>query len=382
MAKRVAICAVAQTPFESFTWHKRFQEMAFDVVDPIVKQTGVTFDEDSGIRMVVTNSDDVFDARTISDNAMTDAVGAHFRCEEKVAQDGINAIGYGLACILSGHQDLVLVVGHCKESQSESRIMCTNLAFDPFYGRPLGLDYLNAAALQARAYMNRSGVTDEHLARIVVRSREKASKNPVANAKGPVSADDVMNSAMLCDPIREMHAYPVSDGAIAMLLASEERAAEFTDKPVWITGFANCMDSYFLGDRDLADPVALKKAANRAFKMAGVEDPKSGFDLVEVNDCYAYQLPMWAEGLGLCDAESGGAWIDDGGMENNNVNPSGGMLAGNPIMIGGLARAAETVIQLRGDAGERQIDGAKRALAHGTTGPAGQHQSILVLERE
>ena len=345
MAKRVAICAVAQTPFESNMWHKRFQEMAFDVVEPILEQTGVTFDEDNGIRMVITCSDDVFDARTISDNGMTDAVGAHFRCEEKIAQDGINAIGYGLACILSGHQDLVLIVGHNKESQTESRNMCTNLAFDPFYGRPMGLDFLNSAALQARAYMTRSGVNDEHLARIVVRSRENASKNPVANVKGPVSAEEVMNSAMLCDPIRRMHAYPVSDGAIAMLLASEDCAAEFTDKPVWISGFANCMDSYFFGDRDLADPVSLKNASQRAFKMAGVEDPKSWFDLIEVNDCYAYQLPMWIEGLGVCDDGCGGAWIDDGGMERNNVNPSGGMLSGNPVMLGGLARAAARIGQ-------------------------------------
>ena len=381
MAKRVAICAVAQTPFESNMWYKRFQDMAFDVVAPILNETGVTFDEEKGISTVVTCSDDVYDARTISDNAMTDAVGAHFRCEEKVAMDGINAIGYGLACILSGHTELVLIVGHCKESQPESRNMCANLAFDPFYYRPLGLDFLNVAALQARAYMERAGITDEHLAQVVVRSRRNAAKNPLANAKEPLSHEEVIKSPMLCDPIRKLHAYPVSDGAIAMLLACEERAKEFTDNPVWISGFANCMDSYFLGDKDLVENVSLKRAAGRAYSMAGVKEPSNEFDLVEVNDCFAYQLPMWAEGLGICEESKGGAWIRDQGMEKNNLNLSGGMLAGNPVMIGGLARAAEAILQLRGEADGRQVQGAKKALAHGTTGAAGQFHSVLILEK-
>jgi len=380
MAKRVAICAVAQTKFESNMWYKRFQEMCFDVVEPILKATGVTWDEENGIRNIVTCSDDVFDARTISDNAITDAVGAHYRGEEKMAQDGINGIGYALACILSGHDEIVLVVGHCKESQSESRNMCTNLAFDPFYYRPLGLDYQSAAALQARAYAAKSGITEEQLAKVVVNSRKNAARNPVANARDAVTIEQVIKSPMLCDPIRELHSYPVSDGAVAFLLADEERCLEFTDKPVWITGFSNNIDSYFFGDKDFCANAPLKRAAAKAFKMAGIKDPKKAFDLAEINDPFAYQLPLWAEGLGLCDESAGGRWIDDGGLEKMNVNLSGGMLAGNPIMIGGVARAAEAVLQLRGEAEGRQVADPKRALAHGTTGPAGQHQAVLVLE--
>jgi acetyl-CoA C-acetyltransferase/acetyl-CoA acyltransferase len=85
--------------------------------------------------------------------------------------------------------------------------------------------------------------------------------------------------------------------------------------------------------------------------------------------------------VGLVDKGSGGKWIDDNGMDACGVNLSGGMLAGNPIMLGGLARSLEGILQLRGDAADRQIDGAKRALAHGTTGPAGQHHAVIILER-
>jgi len=353
--------------------------MCFDVVEPILKATGVDFNEKTGIRSIITNSDDIFDARTISDNAVTDAVGAHYRSEEKIAMNGINALGYGMACILSGHDDIVLIVGHCKESQAESRNMVTNLAFDPFFLRPVGLDFENAAALQARAYMEKSGVTDKHLANVVVNSRKKAAKNPVAILKDQITEDQVCNSPFLCDPIRELHAYPISDGAVALLLAADSRVKEFTDKPVWLTGYSNCMDNYFPGERDLTANFSLKKACAKAFSMAGVSKPAE-FDVVEVSDAYAYQLPLWMEGIGIAEEGKGGAWIDSGALDSNKINSSGGMLSGIPYMISGLATTAEAVLQLRNEAGDRQVKGAKKALAHGLTGPAGQHQGVLVLE--
>ena len=381
MARRVAVCAVAQIKNEPDIWYMRFQGMLLLCVEQILKQTSVTFEMDKGIRNVVTCSDDVFDARTISDNAITDVVGAHYRGEEKTAQDGINGLGYAMACILSGHDEVVLLAGHCKESQSESRRMCTNLAYDPFYCRPLGMDFTNVNAFQARAYMAKSGIKEEHLARIVVRSRKNGARNPHARENKMVSEEEVMKSPLLADPIRELHHYPITDWTVALLLSNEERAGEFTDKPVWITGFGNCMDTYFLGDKDLTSNFALKKAADKAYRMAEIKDPKKEINLAELNDAIAYQLPMWAEGVGLCEEGKGGKWVEDGGMEKYHVNLSGGMLNGNPIMLGGLARATEAILQLRGEAGERQVDGVRKALAHGTTGAAGQHHAVVVLEK-
>jgi acetyl-CoA C-acetyltransferase len=378
--KRVAICAVAQHKNESDLWHKRFQGMLLDVLEDIQAQTGVDFSEGKGIKTIVSCSDDVFDARTISDNGVSDVIGAQYRAEEKMAQEGLNGIGYAMATILSGHDDLVYIAGHSKESQSESRDMCTNLAYDPFYCRPLGLDYTNVAALQARAYMSKSDVTDEHLAKVVVRARQWASRNSYANATDMVEFGEVMASPMLCDPIRKLHCHPVSDGAVALLLASEERAKDFTDNPIWVTGFGNCMDSYFLGDRDIASNFALKKAAERAYKMSGIKDPKKSIDLAEVMDSFAYQQPMWLEGLGLCKEGQAGRFIDDGGLSSYNVNLSGGMLAGNPIMIGGLYRIAEAALQLKKQAAEHQASDVGKAVAHSITGGAGQFHSVVVLE--
>jgi acetyl-CoA C-acetyltransferase len=382
MARRVGICAVAQTTYEQDKWYERFQGMALEVLESLLKQTGLDFSEDKGIDTTISVSDDVFDARTISDNAMTDVLGAHFRCEEKVAQEGAQAVYYGLATIQSGHTDLVLIIGHCKESQARSRNMVTHVAFDPFYTRPVGMDFCAAAGLQAHAYAAKSGVTDEQLAKVVVRARENAAKNPYTPEVTTVKKEEILSSPMLVDPIRQIHAYPVSDGAVGMILAAEERAKEITDTPVWITGVGNCMDSFFLGDRDLASNFALKKAAERAYKRAGIKDPRSSFDVIEISDQYAYQHPMWMEGLGVCDEGKGGGWIDEDGPEKCNVNPSGGMLAGNPLILGGLVRAAEAALQLKGQAGDHQVKDAKTALAHGVMGPAGQFHSVIVLERD
>lgn len=380
--KRVGICAVAQTTYERDKWYERFQGMCLEVLESLLGQTGLDFAEDTGINMTISVSDDVFDARTISDNGLTDVLGGQMRCEEKVAQEGIQAVYYGLAAILSGHQDVVLVIGHCKESQGKSRNMVTHLAFDPFYTRPVGMDFLAAAGLQARAWQRESGVTEEALADAVVRARMNATHNPYTQQVETVTAEEVMASPMITDPIRELHAYPVSDGAVGLILASEERAKKLCKNPVWIDGVGNCMDSFFLGDRELASNFALKKAAERAYKRAGISDPKGAFDVIEVADQYAYQQGLWMEGLGL--AESGARWLagKNNGPDKARVNPSGGMLAGNPLMLGGLVRAAEAATQLMGNAGERQVEGAKRALAHGVMGPAGQFHSVAVLSRD
>jgi len=371
---RVAICAVAQSKYVPDRWQDRFQGMCWEVVEQVVRQTGLELAGDD-IGAVVSNSDDFFDCRTISDNAITDVVGAHYKGEEKVAQDGAQAVYYGYANVASGHADVVLVVGHSKESQIGDRNLVTHAAFDPFYTRPVGLDYLTAAALQAEAFMRRFAITDADLAALVSQQRAKAGRNPLANETTPITAAQAAASPMLADPIRAAYVYPSSDGAVALILANEERARQLTDKPVWITGLGSCIDSFFLGDRDLSESMSLRHAAERAYRMAGVAEPTAAFDICEISDPYAHQLPLWAWQLGLtADPKH---WLSG---DLGRVNPSGGTLAGTPQVISGLSRTAEAVVQLRGEAGARQIAGVRKALAHGVTGPAGQHQSVIVVE--
>jgi acetyl-CoA C-acetyltransferase len=168
-----------------------------------------------------------------------------------------------------------------------------------------------------------------------------------------------------------------------LLLASEEKAKELTDKPVWLRGFGSSMDTFNLGDRDLLNG-QLKNAAKRAYDMAGITEPRKEIDVAEITEPYAFQELLWYEGLGLCDRGEGGKLIDSGATETEGdipVNPSGGVLALNPYVSRGLYRLSEVFLQLRGQAGERQLNKkVKTGLAHGTHGFAGQCHAVAILE--
>jgi len=221
--------------------------------------------------------------------------------------------------------------------------------------------------------MAASGVTDAHMARVVARARANAARNPYARENPPVTEDEVAASPLVADPLRELHVYPVTDWAFGMLLCCEERAAEFTDNPVWITGFGNCMDRYFVGDRDLVENRALKKAAERAYRMAGIRDPQKDFQMAEVYDGFAFQQLMWPEILGLIPEGKGplllerGALAIDGDMP---INPSGGVVSTNAIGASALVRVAEAALQIMGKAeGGHQVPRkVHNALAHGWGG--------------
>ncbi|MFO8057101.1 MAG: thiolase family protein [bacterium] len=390
MEQRAAIVAMAQTRYEPKKGGERFQEMVWEVVKQVREETGLGFNKQDQrkpghIDNAVTCSDDFRDARTISDAPIGDLVGAHYGSEEKVAQDGLQALAYAAACVLSGHSEITILAAHCKESQSASRNRISHAAFDPIFQRGVGMDYLNASALQARAYMGRTGSTEEQCALAVARDRKHASMNPSAQTRLPVSAEEVMSTPYICDPLKELDVYPVSDGAIAAIITTEERARRLTDKPVYINGMGNCYNAFYPGDRDLSDDEALRDAANRAYKMAGIQDPAREFDLVEIAASISYQELLWLECLGLVPDGKAGALIESGKTDLGGelpVNVSGGMISGNPVQLGGLARAVECFLQLRGVCGKRQVEGARLALAQGSTGPASQHHGVMVLSAQ
>ncbi|RLC94423.1 MAG: thiolase family protein [Chloroflexi bacterium] len=382
MAQRVGIVAVAQTKYHPNRADANEGELAYEAIRQVLQETGLGFSDDGdGISSAVTCSQDFWDGRTISNLNVMSYVGAHLSHEDKVAEDGVNAVYTAMAQVLSGKHDIVLTVAHMKESQGDKSII-ENAAFDPIFLRVLGLDFLTAAALQAQRYMHRYGITAEQCAKVAVKNRGNAKRNPYAQEPMDITVEDVLKSKMLASPIRQLDAKPVSDGACAMILASEEKAKKLTAKPVWILGVSNCYETHYLGDRDLADCNALVKAARKAYGMAGVSDPLKELDLAEVSEEYSYQELLWMEGLGLCGRGEGGKLIDSGVTQMGGqlpVNPSGGMLAGNPNGVAGMARVAECVLQLRNEAGDRQVPGARLALAHGVTGICGQLQAVMIL---
>jgi acetyl-CoA C-acetyltransferase len=179
-----------------------------------------------------------------------------------------------------------------------------------------------------------------------------------------------------------MEMAPKSEGMVAMVLATEKKAKKLTKKPVWFKGYGSSLDTFYLGDRDLLDG-QLKNAAARAYKMAGITDPRQEIDLAELTEPYAFQELMWCEDLGFCGRGEGGQWLDSGATAMNGklpVNASGGVLANNPYVSRGLQRLVEATLQIRGEAGERQVKKkVKTALAHGTHGFAGQCHAVAII---
>jgi len=378
MGERVAIVAVAQTKYHPNRVDVNEEELAYEAIKQVLEETGVSLSE---IDSAVTCSQDFWDGRTISSMNIQHVVGAHLGHEDKVTEDGINAVYAAMGHVLSGHHEIILLEAHTKESQTDKSLI-ENAAFDAILMRQLGLDFTSAAALQARRYMYKYGITPEQCARVVVRNRSNAKNNPYAQEPLDLTVDDVLGSRMLVSPIRLLDAKPISDGACAMIIASEEKAKKLTKKPVWILGVSNCYETHYLGDRDLADCDALVTAAKKAYSMAGIKNPLKGIDVAEISTEYSYQEPLWLEGLGFCGRGEGGRLVESNTIKMGGklpVNPSGGVLPGNPNGVAGMARVAEAVLQLRGEAGNRQVKGAKVALAHGYTGICGQHQAVMIL---
>lgn len=385
MAKRVGILAVAQTNYEEAKPSLHLQDLSYEPVRELIEKTGLKFaDDGTGIDETITCSQDHWDGWTISNKNALDGAGGHLRSEEKVAEDGAYALYYAAISILGGHCDCILVLAHTKESQVDGRLI-ENSGLEPMYSRMLGLDFTSCAALQASLYQRTYAISPEQCAQVVVKNLGNAIHNPSAQVGLEITVEDVLRSPYLSEPIRKLEAKPVSDGACALIVATEEKARRWSDKPIWIEGLGCCYDRHYLGYRDLTDPISLREAAKRAYQMARITDPAKQVDVVELSEYYAYQELLWSEGLGLCDRGNGGRLLESGATHIGGkipINPSGGLLSGVPVNVAGLNRALEAVVQLRQEGGKRQVDGARTAVVHGTSGVCGQMQCVIVLRRE
>jgi len=382
MDGKVAIVGYAQSKHEGNKDSSR-EMMIFDVVTDVLKMAGLS---KADVDTVITAQNDYLDGRTISNMRTVEPVGAHLKDESKVEMDGAVAALYAYMRILSGDHDVALVVGSSMASTYPAYIPGI-LTLDVTYDYPMGLlNEVSAAALQATCYMEKYGVSEEEIAKISVKNLRNAAKNPFAMRQMPkITTKKVLGSKMLYSPVRELNAYPLTDGACGILLASEERAKEITDSPVWIEGVGNCQDTYYLGERTLSGCDSLKLAAENAYEMAGISNPKREIDLVEVSENFSHEELIFYEALGLCKEGEGKKLIDDGVTDIDGelpVNPSGGALSANPLCATGLIRIAEATMQIRGEAGGHQVKDVRTSLAHGQTGICAQENVVFILGGE
>jgi acetyl-CoA C-acetyltransferase len=295
---------------------------------------------------------------------------------------GTAGIRYAYAFIAAGLADVVMVVGVEKLNLPNigEAILNMGAGVDRDWEACFGLTAPPSFALAAQLHMAQYGTTEEQLARVSVKNHTHSSKNPYAHFQKGVSLDEVVCSRMIASPLRLFMCSPITDGAAAVILASEERAKELTNKPVYILGTGQAVHGFSIAnlDSDYASWPALKQAGQAAYRMAGL-GPKD-IDFAEVHDCFAIAEVIAYEELGFCPKGEGGRFAADGRSDYGGdvvVNPRGGLIGcGHPLGATGVAQAVETFWQLRGEAGGRQVPNARIGLTHNNSG-MGEHVVMI-----
>jgi len=266
--------------------------------------------------------------------------------------DGAWALYEAWVLLQEGEIDAALVYSFGRSSLGDLNEILA-LQLDPYYEAPLWPDIVSLSALQARALLDAGKATEADFAAVASRSRRDALSNPKAQVRKDVPVEVLLQDDYVVAPLRRHALPPITDGAAAVVLAAGDKAREWSDRPVWITGFDHRMEAHSLGVRDLTASPSTAAAAERA----GVGRAK--VDIAEIHAPFAHQELIVAEALGLDDSVA--------------INPSGGALAANPLMSAGLIRIGEAASRIR--AGE-----ADRAVAHATSGPCLQQNLVCVLE--
>jgi acetyl-CoA C-acetyltransferase len=381
MSSRVCVVGVGQTHHRGPGDNLAYYEYAFQAARSALEDAGL---KSGDIDTVLASGWDVLDGRTISDMHIVPAAGGYLKDSAKVADDGILAFSYGYMRVASGAFDTALVVGH---GHAESPVeLVSNVAMDPFFYRPMGVGATATLALQCCDYGARYGVSEEQAAAVVVKNRSHGANNPYAHLRSPVTRDQVLASKVIASPLRELDCRPQSVGAVAVVLASEDRVRRIASRWATVEGIGWATDSYYIGASELSRLAPLSSAAQRAYRMAGITEPFAQLDVAEVHDLTSYHELMAYEALGWTEEGAASRLVDEGttGMEGSlPVNPSGGALSTNLGGGTGLARVAEAALQVMGNAEGHQVD-ARTALAHGASALAGsvaQSHGVVVLRR-
>ena len=298
---------------------------------------------------------------------------------------GVFAPIHGWYHVASGLFDLCLVVCEEKMSSCQPHPQGAFLTiFDHTTERPLGPNLLWIFAMEMNRYMTVHGLRKEDIALVSVKNKRNAADHPCSLlGDANITVQDVLNSEVLAWPVQRLDVSPVTDGAVALVLAAEHVARRITDKPVWIEGVGWNLDSSYWTNRDLYYPRYVENAARMAYEMAGITEPRKQIHIAEPYDPFDYKELHHLEGLMLFPRGKAAEATALGITQRNGdlpVCPSGGLLGvGNPIAAAGLMKVAELFWQLRGEAGARQVPGQpKRGVAQ-AWGDLMQVGTVIVL---
>ena len=365
--RNVAIVGFAQLPVVARDEHHVTTDMIYMAVRQALTNCGV---EPGAIEYQISGSTDYTDGRPFGFAAALDAMGCWPPKQDlHLEMDAAFCVYYAWLRMQAGDCDTALVVGHGKTSEGDPNRVA-NLQLDPYYQAPIGLDLKSTAALQASAYMTRTGTTDRDLAAIAARNRTAGARNPDNQVRQAATAEELLQTPWDVEPLRTGYVPPIGESATCLIMATEEKASALCDRPVWIHGIDQRVEMQTLGARDLSRSASAQLAGQNACAMADLK----GATEVDLLELFA-TTPV--EELILCDALG-----IDPKTARPAINPSGGPLCAHPIMNTGLIRMGEVFRQLSGRADGRAVPGARRGIAHATQGHCLQHNLVCVLGTE
>lgn len=381
MSDRVAIIGIGWSGFRPVTPEYSYKELMYEAARRAYSDAGV--DPRRDIESFVTVAEDFHEGTSIFDEYTPDQLGAVLKPMHTITGDGLHGLATAYMLIKTGQFSLVAVEGHSKASNLLTPDGVTAYAQDPVLNRPLRMNTHFVGGMEMNRYLYESGSTQEQCAQVVVKNRSNALENPSAPFGADLSVDDVLSGPPLSWPLGVRETAEHADGAIVLVLASEEKAKVLSETPVWILGAGWSNDSPGLENRDWSSANYTKNAAKIAYRQAGIHHPYQAVDFAEVSDIYAYKELQSLEELGFFQFGEAGLVTEEGLTHKDGdfpVNVSGGCLGmGNLLDANGLARALEIVLQLRGTAGPRQLEGINVGLAHSWRGVPTASGAVMIM---
>lgn len=288
------------------------------------------------------------------------------RCEAACAS-GALAFRSAVLAIQSGKYDVVMAAGAEKMTDLKGTDAIATLmgAGDQEWESTVGLTFTGLYALMARAHMRKYGTTREQMAMVSVNNHRNGLHNERAQFRFEIDVQKVLSSPMIADPLTLLDCSPLTDGAAAVILASEEFARRI-ESPVWVLSTSQASDTVALHDRkSMTSLNATKVAASDAYKETGLKP--GDMDLIEVHDCFSINEIIALEDLGFCDKGKGGPFVEQGNITREGAiptNTTGGLKSvGHPVGATGIRQVADLTMQLRGQYGPLQIKGATKGMA-------------------
>ncbi len=388
MGKRVAITGVGMTHQRSARPDVTGRELINEAVRMALDDAGMTR---ADVDAIVIGNMDHFEGINYVDAWSVDGSGALMKPIMKLTTGGTTGTTVAMGAYFhaaSGLYDRVLAIGWEKNSESDTTGAIVT-AFDPFWDRPIFAGAVAGLAMEATAYMHATGATEEDAAYVAVRERKHALNNPYAHLHINLTIDDVMKSPYLSWPVKMGDMCPRTDGACALVFASEDVAEDFPQRPAWILGVADrhlwsyTSDAYLDFKAGEAWFPAMQKSSQEVYRRVGITDPLEEFDVAELYLPYSFAGLRHVESLGFCGKGEAPELTRAGAFDMGGkcpVNPSGGVMSSNAIGATGLIRVAECAWQIQGRADERQVPDVKLALATGFGGCF--WSDVLVLGRE